>query len=147
MSVEWPKYAQKVKVADQMKISGGEGSTAPEYVPLVSNGIGITPTGDTHFHAGDLLLSYFEVYDPTLASSQIKVQSETRVIDAKTGQTIVDTGLRSAESDVNPGTIIIPITQVIAIDKLPVGAYRVEVQASDSTGMQTPWRSASFTVE
>ncbi len=147
MAVEWPKYIQGKKIADQMKIPDSEGSTAPEYVPLVSNGMGITPTGDTHFHAGDLFLSYFEVYEPMLTSGQTKVQTETRVIDAKTGQTIVDTGLRSAESNVNPGKLIIPIIQVIAIDKLPVGAYRVEVQASDSTGKQTPWRSASFTVE
>jgi hypothetical protein len=70
-----------------------------------------------------------------------------RVIDAKTAKTIVDTGLRSADSYVNPGKLIIPIAEGIAFKKLHTGAYRVEVQASDSTGKQTPWRSASFTVE
>jgi len=93
------------------------------------------------------MFSYFEVYEPTLSSGQTKVQYEMRVIDAKTDRTIVDTGLRSADSFVNPGKLIIPIAEEIAIDKLPVGVYRVEVQASDSTGKQTPWRSASFTVE
>jgi predicted phage tail protein len=92
-------------------------------------------------------LCYFEIYEPALASGQVKVQYEIRAMEVKTGQTIVDTGLRSAESDVNPGKLIIPIAEGIAFKKLHTGAYRVEVQASDSTGKQTPWRSASFTVE
>ena len=93
------------------------------------------------------MFSYFEVYEPALASGQARVQYEMRVIDAKTDKTIVDTGLRSAESFVNSEKLIIPIAEEVAINKLPTGAYRVEVQASDSTGEQTPWRSAFFTVE
>jgi hypothetical protein len=147
MAVVWPKYGQSKSIANPMKPPDGEVSTAPEYVPLVSKGIGITPTGDTRIHKGDSLLSYFEVYEPALASGLAKVQYEMRVIESKTGQTIVDTGLRSADSYINPGKLIIPIAEGIAFKKLHTGAYRVEVQASDSTGKQTPWRSASFTVE
>jgi hypothetical protein len=147
MAVVWPKYGQSKSIANPMKPPDGEVSTAPEYVPLVSKGIGITPTGDTRIHKGDSLLCYFEIYEPALASGQVKVQYEIRAMEVKTGQTIVDTGLRSAESDVNPGKLIIPIAEGIAFKKLHTGAYRVEVQASDSTGKQTPWRSASFTVE
>ena len=167
----WLKNNNDEELADRKKLSVDEVSTAPEYHPLVSKGIGFTPTGDTVFHRGnnhtgnyftsyfkvyepnerrplgDCMFSYFEVYEPTLWSGQTKVQYEMRVVDSKTDKTIVDTGLRSADSFVNPGKLIIPIAEEIAIDKLPVGAYRVEVQASDSTGKQTPWRSASFTVE
>jgi hypothetical protein len=138
--------------SDRAKLPINEISTAPEYHPLVSKGNGFTPAGDTVFHKkkhspGDRMFSYFEVYEPALASGLAKVQYEMRVIDAKTDKTIVDTGFRSADSFVNSGKLIIPIAEEIAINKLPTGAYRVEVQASDSTGMQTPWRSASFTVE
>ena len=144
-SISWGMFDQTASWKDKT-------STAPEYHPLVSKGIGFTPTGDAVFHKkkhnqGERMFSYFEVYEPTLVSGQAKVPYEMRVIDVKTGKTIVDTGLRSADSYVNPGKLIIPIAEEIAIDKLPIGAYRVEVQASDSTGKQTPWRSAFFTVE
>jgi hypothetical protein len=33
------------------------------------------------------------------------------------------------------------------ISKLPKGSYRLDVQATDSAGKSTPWRTASFTVE
>jgi hypothetical protein len=147
MAVEWPKYVQNKKDADQTKLTAGEGSTAPDYVPLVSNGIGITPTGDTCFHSGDRLLSYFEVYEPMLASGQSKVQFEARVTDAQTGSVKIDFGLRSTDTYAHAESSIIPIGLELPLDKLPNGAYSVEVQASDSTGKQTPWRSASFTVE
>ena len=35
----------------------------------------------------------------------------------------------------------------IDISKLPKGSYRLDVQANDSTGKTTPWRSVNFTVE
>jgi hypothetical protein len=46
-----------------------------------------------------------------------------------------------------PGNPVIPVGEEIAIDKLHSGDYRLEVQASDSTGKCTVWRAASFTVE
>jgi hypothetical protein len=33
------------------------------------------------------------------------------------------------------------------ISKLPIGSYRLDVQATDSTGKSTASRSANFTVE
>jgi hypothetical protein len=147
MAVEWPKYAQSKKVADQTKLPAGEGSTAPECVPLVSNGIGITPTGDTHFHPGDRLMTYFEVYEPLLAAGQTKYEFEVRVTDAQTGLVKLDSGLRSTDTYAHADKSIVPIGWEIPLDKLSKGAYRIEVQASDSTGKQTPWRSASFIVE
>jgi len=152
MDVAWPQNVPGKDSPGQSKPMKREVSTALDYEPLVSKGIGITPTGDTvHYkkkhNIGDRMFSYFEVYEPGLVSGQVKVQYEMRVIDAKTAKTIVDTGLRSADSYVNPGKLIIPIAEGIAFKKLHTGAYFVEVQASDSTGKQTPWRSASFTVE
>jgi predicted phage tail protein len=92
-------------------------------------------------------MSYFEVYEPLLAAGQAKVEFQMRVIDAKTGQLKVGTGSRSAQAYAHSGSSVIPIAQEIAINKLPKGAYRVEVQAVDSAGRQTPWRAASFSVE
>jgi hypothetical protein len=122
-------------------------STAPEYVPLVSEGKGYTPTGDTVFRQGDLLKTYFEVYEPLLAVGAAKVQIQMRVLDAKTGQVQLNSGLRPADAYVHPGNPIIPVGWEIPVDKLAKGSYQVEVEASDSAGKQTEWRAASFTVE
>jgi hypothetical protein len=130
----------------------GETSMAPEYVPLVSNGIGVTPAGDTRFHKdgpvhkGDDLISYFELYEPLLATGPAKVQFQVRVIDSTSGQVELDSGLRSADSYAPSGSLI-PIGWELPLKKLAKGSYRVEVQASDSMGKQTAWRAASFTVE
>jgi predicted phage tail protein len=42
---------------------------------------------------------------------------------------------------------MIPIGDELKVDQLPKGDYRLEVQATDSAGRSTPWRTANFTVE
>jgi hypothetical protein len=46
-----------------------------------------------------------------------------------------------------PGKWTIPIARQIATDKMAKGAYRLEVQASDSAGRTTAVRTATFTIE
>lgn len=121
---------------------------APQYVPLVSKGVQFTPTGDTTFRKGEPLFAYFEVYEPLLtATPAATVQTRLKLTDAKTGEVKADTGLRSAADWIQPGKAVIPIPEQIAVDKLPKGSYRLEVQATDSAGMSTVWRAANFTVE
>jgi len=45
------------------------------------------------------------------------------------------------------GSSIIPVGRGMDISKLPKGSYRLDVQATDSTGKSTAWRSTNFTVE
>ena len=120
-----------------------------QYRRLVSNGVEFVPAGDTVFRKGDRMFGYVEVSEPSagVTSAPSKVQFQMRIADSKTGELKVDTGLRSAESSVQPGRPFIAVAQEIAFDKLPAGAYRLEVQASDSAGNHTAWRAASFTVE
>jgi hypothetical protein len=147
LAAVWPEPAAGNDTAAQPNPPKRELSTAPEYVPLVSNGIGITPAGDTGVPAGDQLLTYFEVYEPLLTAQQVKVSFRMRVIDEKTGQLQVGTDWRPANAPARPGSSIIPITEEIAAGKLTKGSYRLEIQASDSAGKKTDWRAASFTVE
>ena len=121
---------------------------APKLVPLVSNAIEFTPAGDTRFRKGEPLFAYFEVYEPLLAGTPATtVQTRLRVTDTRTGELRVDTGLQSATSEMTPGKTVIPIAERIAVNKLPAGSYELEVQASDSAGKTTVWRTANFTVE
>ncbi len=150
---------------------------APQYVPLVSKGIQVTPTGDTRFKKGEPLIPYFEIYEPLLVgppskpgdatpsrpgvipaqagiqsphenpSTPVTVQAHIRILDAKTGEVKKDFAPIDAASYERPGSWVIPIAREIPYDQLPKGAYRLEVQATDSAGRTTPWRTASFSVE
>jgi hypothetical protein len=51
------------------------------------------------------------------------------------------------DDDIKAGSSIIPVGRGMDISKLPIGPYRLEVQATDSTGKSTAWRWANFTVE
>lgn len=119
-----------------------------ELEPLVSKGIEFTPTGDSRFKKKEALIAYFDVYAPLVkGSGAVNVQFQMRIKDVKTGELKTDTGLRPADSFLQAGKTVVPIAEQIAIDKLPKGEYRLEVQASDSAGNHTDWRTTSFIVE
>jgi len=125
-----------------------EEARAPQYVPLVSSGLEFTPAGDTHFKKSDRLMTYFEIYEPRLGETgAVKLLFQMRVTDTKTREVKAETGMRAVASGTRLGNPVIPVWEEIAIDKLPPGTYRLEVQASDSAGKSTVWRAASFTVE
>ena len=106
------------------------------------------PTANTRFKKGETLYTYFEVYEPLLAEqSQATVQIKMRVVDLKTGDVMSDSQRISTTPYVKAGSPVIPIGRGIDISKLPKGSYRLDVQANDSTGKTTPWRSVNFTVE
>jgi hypothetical protein len=121
---------------------------ASEYVPLISKGMEFTPAGDMRFTKKDPWIAYFEVYEPLLAGAgTTDVQFQMRITDVKTGEVKTDTGLRPAKSCVRAGKTTIAIAERMAVEKLPSGTYRVEIQASDSAGNHTGWRATSFAVK
>jgi hypothetical protein len=128
-------------------------STLSDFVPLVSKGLEFTPAGHRSFTKDYLLkahflFAYYEIYEPLLSAlPTTAVQTRMRIINTTTGALETDTGLRSAMGFMEPGKSVIPVSEQIAAAKLAKGSYRIEVQASDSTGRSTPWRTATFEVE
>ena len=121
---------------------------APQYVALVSKGIQYRPTGDTAFKKGEPLIPYFEVYEPLLATQpETKVEAHLKLLDAQTGQVIKDFPPVDAASYEQPGSTVIRIAREIPFEQLPKGAYRLEVQATDSGGRSTVVRTANFAIE
>ena len=119
-----------------------------ELAPLVSKGTEFTPTGDARFKKKEPLTAYFELYEPLLTSTgAVNVQFQMKITDVNTGELKTDTGLRTADSFIRPGSRVIPIAEQIAIGELPPGAYRLEVQGSDSAGIHSEWQTTSFMVE
>ncbi len=123
---------------------------APQYVPLMFDGQEFTPAGDTRFKKGEQLMTYVEVYGSELrAPAAQKLFMEMKVFDKETGELKIGTGVRPVNSPVRPDSQppAIPVVWEMKVAKLPAGSYRLEAQASDSTGNKTEWRAASFTVK
>ena len=118
-----------------------------DRVRLVSRGTQFVPSGTTRFRNTDTAGVYFELYEPrqqpTLPAS---LQFRLRVFERMGGE---------LKSDSQPVSVdltkwkdpTIPIGLKLAIDKLPPGSYRVEVNASDASGGPPLARSAEFEVE
>ncbi len=121
---------------------------APQYVPLAFKGMEFTPSADTKFKKGEKLFAYLEIYGSQLqAAGAPKFYLEMKVTDEKTNELKFGTGIRPVDSPLRPDHSAIPVVWDMEVAKLPPGAYRLEVQASDSAGHKTPWRTASFAVE
>jgi hypothetical protein len=118
------------------------------FAPLVSGGLAFTPSADSQFKRGERMFVYFEIYKPLTGSAGTQtVQTRIRITDVKTGEIKVDTGFRNADSWVKPGNPVISVAQEIAVDKLPVGSYRLDVRASGSGEDNTISRATDFTVK
>lgn len=134
----------------ESRLPGTWAAKLPEsYIPLLSNGIQFKPASNTRFKNGESLYTYFEVYEPLLASadSQVTVEIQLRVVDARTGATLTAPEAISAAKYIKPGDSVIPIGRGIDISKLPSGSYRLEIRATDSIGKSTAWRTTDFSIE
>ena len=120
---------------------------APQFIPLTGNGVEFSPAPGTRFARGERLFSYFEIFLSTetrTATSEAKFQIKLRTA---AGELKLDTGLRPVGSDSRTESGIVPISGEIPIENLPPGSYRLQVQASDSTGQKTAWRESSFVIQ
>ena len=128
----------------------GEGAQAairaPQYVPLITNGLEFVPVGEKRFTNSERLLSYFEVYAPQ-ASVARNLRLQMRITDPKTGEVKIEAPPRNLSLEMHPQEIAIPLATEIAIANLPAGNYRVNVQISDDSGKTSGWRTACFSVD
>jgi len=125
------------------------GAVLPQaYVPLVSKGFEVTPAADTHFRKGKPFYFYFEIYVPQPPGLPAKtIQAHLRILDSKSGKVVKSLEPANAAPYAKDGDPVIPIGGGIDISALPNGSYRLDVQATDSAGNATPWRSVDFTIE
>lgn len=148
----------KVKALDASAKSAGV------FVPLISNYVQYMPTANSHFGKGEGFYFYFEAANSRqltdlppcsdLASAPgarsgcaPNLQAHVRIVDAKTGEVVKTLQPINATGYAPKADPIISIGGGIHISELPEGLYRLEVQATDSSGRVTPWSSASFSIE
>jgi hypothetical protein len=69
-----------------------------------------------------------------------------RIQDTKTGKTVKQLDPASVAAFAIPGNPVIPVGGGIDISSLPKGSYKLQAQATNSSGSTTPWSSVSFTL-
>jgi hypothetical protein len=115
--------------------------------PLVAAGLQFTPTGTNRFKTTDPATMYLEIYEPLLVGGNPpKVGVELRLVDRKTGERKVDSGVIEVANFIHAGNPVIPVGLKLPLTSLASGSYRVELTALDSLGKSVV-RSADFEIE
>jgi hypothetical protein len=114
--------------------------------PLVVQGMQLAPSASNRFKKTDNTAVYAEVYDPALkAPNPPEVAVELIIVDRKTGEQKLDTGIRDPATQ--PGNPVIPIGMKLPVATLAPGSYRLDLRALDAAGHSSQTRSAEFEVE
>ena len=108
--------------------------------PLVADDVQIVPSGSNQFAKSEKGYFYFEVYAPDPKS----VRASWRVLDRKTGETKVDSGILKLVAPKEGGAI--PAASRLPIDTLPAGYYTLEITTVDSSAKPLK-RAADFEVK
>ena len=117
-------------------------------VPLVVQGMQITPSASNHFKTSDKAAIYVEVYEPLLMQPKPpEVGLEIRILDRKSGAQKADFGYTNTGPSMHVGNPVIPVGMRLPLETLTPGDYRVELRAVDSAGGSTTPRAADFVVE
>ena len=141
--VAFSKDVHKISESDLSR----DAALLENRVPLVTEGLQMTPAGTNHFKKGDQTFLYLEVYEPLmLAKTAPSVAMDLKVLDKKTGQQKDDSGLMNLKNFMKPGSPVIPVGMKLPLDKLAPGSYLAEFKAVDSAG-KTFVRSTNFEVE
>jgi VWFA-related protein len=129
--------------------AGLDAQLLEDTVPLVSEGVELTPSGSNVFKKGIPTAVYVEIYDPRLTAtdSSGKVGLQLLVVDPKTGEKKVDTGFMNMANYMKPGSPVVPIGLKIPADSLPPGTYQLQAKAVDTAGNSSAVRSANFILQ
>ncbi len=105
---------------------------------LIAQGMQIIPNGTNRFKNTDTPALYFEVYEPQLADADrknaVEVVVEMRVLDRKSGEKKVDSGLIRLPIPEKGGNPVLPVGMKLPVTGLPPGAYSLEMSAMDKPG-------------
>ncbi len=118
-------------------------ATAP---PLVQD-VQFLPFPYAQAWKGTPIPLYFEIYKPVPDTDDSEIYYQMRITDLKTGATVMATEPISTADFVVPGDSVVPIGLKLDTYKLQKGAYKLEVQASDSAGHESEWRAADFNIQ
>ena len=124
-------------------VLGGLGSELlDDRVPLIVNGIQVTPTGSNRFKKTEKSYIYAEMYEPALAVPDQKESAvpafgiRMELLDPKTGAVKKDFGLTRLKMPPLTGNPTVPMGLILSAPDLDAGAYQLRITALDDAGHQ-----------
>jgi VWFA-related protein len=119
-----------------------------DRMPMIVQGIELTPSGSNHFKKTDHVVLYAQVYDPRLADPNPPIIGcQYAVIDQKTGKQVMATGGIPVANFVLKGNPLVPLALKVPVDTFPPGEYRLEMVAGEAGGVMSKVRTVTFTAE
>ena len=117
--------------------------------PLVSKDLQYFPDSDSGMRLRKRLPLpvYFEIYKPQLPTETGAIYYQWRITNEKTGSVVSNSATANASEWTIPASAVVPVGLKLDIQKLKKGVYKIEVQASDSAGNKSQWRSANFKIQ
>ena len=115
--------------------------------PLIAQGYQFSPAAAYRFKTTDHVALYTEMYEPHAADKTPPIVGiQLRLLDRKTQEVKLDSGMFSAGNYIRAGNPVIPIGLPVHVEKLTPGGYRAEVTVIDSLNGKK-MRTADFDVE
>ena len=118
-----------------------------DHTPLIVKGLQIVPSATNRFKKSDNVIMYTEIYEPLLTSDDPpKIAFAYHIVDRATNKDIMFTGAMPANDFIQKGSPVIPVGLKVNVKDLPVGGYKLLVQAVDSAKHNAPNRTVAFDV-
>jgi VWFA-related protein len=118
-----------------------------DHTPLIVKGLQVVPSATNRFKKTDNVIMYTEVYEPLLTSDDPpKIAVAYHIFERATGKDVMFTGAMPANDFIQKGSPVIPVGLKVNVKDLPVGGYRLMVQAVDSAKHNAPNRTVDFDV-
>jgi hypothetical protein len=119
-----------------------------DKTPLIALGMQITPGASNVFQKDRLAAFYLEIYEPSMTEEKPhKVGLQMVVIDKKTNEHKIDTGMMDMAQYAHAGSPVIPVGLRVPSKELAAGSYRAEFRAADDAGNVSVVRTADFEVQ
>ena len=128
--------------------AGLDAALLADKTPLVVQGTELTPAPSNLFHQSGAGAFYIEIYEPLMTEDK-KHQVGIRmvIVDRKTGQQKIDSGLFSVDNFAKAGNPVIPVGLRVPLKELGAGSYRAEFKAVDDVGHNSVVRTTEFEVQ
>jgi VWFA-related protein len=118
-----------------------------DHTPLIVKGLQVSPSATNRFKKSDNVIMYTEIYEPLLTSDDPpKIAFAYHIVDRATNKDIMFTGAMPANDFIQKGSPMIPVGLKVNVKDLPVGGYKLLVQAVDSAKHNAPNRTVDFDV-
>jgi VWFA-related protein len=119
-----------------------------DKTPLVVAGIQMTPGASNVFQKNGPGAFYLEIYAPSMLDGKPhKVGLQMVVIDKKTSQQKLDSGMINMTQYAHAGSPVIPVGLRVPAKELGAGSYTAQFKAADDSGNVSVVRTADFEVQ